>query len=421
MKGKELIPVITNYSSMKDKTIHAIGHSDVSWSWNGYNETSAGVRAYVIMYEEVTELKAVTNISIDKNENQNVDDSLLNAENPGYKPGEITNYTSASFNSYLENNYPSFVTLTRQSKPLYKGTTTGFDGAPTFTRSGTNLVDANPHFYRVDSLDFTEVSSLFLQFRTGKDSGKEIVYNLDPLGSDANAALFRDANANDALWNGEGQITVPDDTWLYVNASKFVYGVKINNQSALRLKKDGKDTCRGYYNFILERTESNGTVIYNIYCHRRKNIFVRIFDECPVIGDDSFLNCAPEGVTYYTRSFYIGKGIDPMLGSDDTFGIVNGDDVDLDLMTLPLSEVFKYFCEQREKGTGAGTGKPLYKDSHSIYCLLDYVSGRVLATYDNGELHISNDMVVTKNHAFYIVSKDFYMDRINEIVGLSSD
>lgn len=211
---------------MKDKTIHAIGHSDVSWSWNGYNETSAGVRAYVIMYEEVTELKAVTNISIDKNENQNVDDSLLNAENPGYKPGEITNYTSASFNSYLENNYPSFVTLTRQSKPLYKGTTTGFDGAPTFTRSGTNLVDANPHFYRVDSLDFTEVSSLFLQFRTGKDSGKEIVYNLDPLGSDANAALFRDANANDALWNGEGQITVPDDTWLYVNASKFVYGVK---------------------------------------------------------------------------------------------------------------------------------------------------------------------------------------------------
>lgn len=187
------------------------------------------------------------------------------------------------------------------------------------------------------------------------------------------------------------------------------------------MKKDGKDTCRGYYNFILERTESNGTVIYNIYCHRRKNIFVRIFDECPVIGDDSFLNCAPEGVTYYTRSFYIGKGIDPMLGSDDTFGIVNGDDVDLDLMTLPLSEVFKYFCEQREKGTGAGTGKPLYKDSHSIYCLLDYVSGRVLATYDNGELHISNDMVVTKNHAFYIVSKDFYMDRINEIVGLSSD
>lgn len=375
---------------------------------------------YTLLYEEVADLRLVQDVSIIENSN-----------------GSYKEDPNNLIDDFVEKEVSGSRGLAMNTDYIYTGNIT--------TSGSTNYIDNlnqislnNPYIYRIDGVDFRYSDTLsFMIVKNGNADNGDFKFNLSPLTDGqglVSTATELDTEKQNALDEGEE---------IFENASNFMSfcgvneqtdenGVKKYDYTVLRLtaqKGNSNDNGKGYYSFIFEYNPSD--MSFNVYCYRFKNIFVKIFDEKPDVygeasGDTSgFLNHS-EG-EYYTCEYFAGNSINV---TSDYYTPVNISQIG----TSTIGDVFKYFVKKRldsnsetTETTSTSLDTP-YKDTidengNSEYYLIDSVSERVIgvakcktdstikvSTIES--IKFSDDLALSKNYVFYIVSKTAYQNYV---------
>ena len=375
---------------------------------------------YTLLYEEVSDLRLVQDVSIIENSD-----------------GSYNEDPSNLIDDFVENEVSGSRGLAMNTDYIYTGNITK-SGSTTYISNLNHISLNNPYIYRIDGVDFRYSDTLsFMIVKNGNADNGDFKFNLSPLTDGqglVSIATELDTEKQNALDEGEE---------IFENASNFMSfcgvneqtdenGVKKYDYTVLRLtaqKGNSNDNGKGYYSFIFEYNPSD--MSFNVYCYRFKNIFVKIFDEKPDVygeasGDTSgFLNHS-EG-EYYTCEYFAGNSINV---TSDYYTPVNSNQTG----TSTIEDVFKYFVKKRldsnsetTETTSTSLDTP-YKDTidkngNSEYYLIDSVSERVIGvakcktdstnkTSTIESVKFSNDLALSKNYVFYIVSKTAYQNYV---------
>lgn len=375
---------------------------------------------YTILYEEVADLRLVQDVSIIENSD-----------------GSYKEDPNNLIDDFVEKEVSGSRGLAMNTDYIYTGNIT--------TSGSTNYIDNlnqislnNPYIYRIDGVDFRYSDTLsFMIVRNGNADNGDFKFNLSPL-ADGKGLV----STTTELDTGKQNVLDEGDE-IFENASNFMSfcgvneqtdenGVKKYDYTVLRLtpqKGNSNDNGKGYYSFIFEYNPSD--MSFNVYCYRFKNIFVKIFDKKPDVygeasGDTSgFLNHS-DG-EYYTYEYFAGNSINV---TSDYYTPVNSSQTG----TSTIEDVFKYFVKKRldnnsetTETTSTSLDTP-YKDTidengNSEYYLIDSVSERVIGvakcktdstnkTSTIKSVTFSNDLALSKNYVFYVVSKTAYQNYV---------
>ncbi len=392
-------------SDLKGKRLNDLGVFTIGGQYTEWflNHNVYGV--YAILYEEVSDLRLVQNISV----GENINDSKYNEDE------------NAKINTFVNGEVANSRGLIMNTDFLYKcNVTNGL--ANQIIVSNLSNISSNPYIYRIDGIDFRFADTLdFMIVVNGESNNSDLKFNLTPL---------EDKDGNDtklisSVTVVEEGSSLTDEQLLFENASDYVKNIDVvgtdgnNNQvtyKVLRLKAiNGVDSGKGYYSFIFEYDPVLDG--FNVYCYRFKNIFVKVFDTKPSEYIDEsndnygFLNHSTG--EYFTYEYFAGNSINV---TEDLYTPVNSTAKD----PLNLEGVFKYFVEKR---VSSDISEGYYKDSvlnnKSYYYLMDSVSERVLGvatcTYnETGQqltgisIKFSNNLELAKNYVFYLASKAYY-------------
>lgn len=375
---------------------------------------------YTLLYEEVSDLRLVQDVSIIENSD-----------------GSYNEDPSNLIDDFVENEVSGSRGLAMNTDYIYTGNITK-SGSTNYISNLNHISLNNPYVYRIDGVDFRYSDTLsFMIVKNGNADNGDFKFNLSPL-TDGQGLVSTSTELDT-----EKQNALDESEEIFENASNFMSfcgvneeidenGVKKYDYTVLRLKPqkgNSNDNGKGYYSFIFEYNPSD--MSFNVYCYRFKNIFVKIFDEKPDVygeasGDTSgFLNHS-EG-EYYTCEYFAGNSINV---TSDYYTPVNSSQTG----TSTIGDVFKYFVKKRldsnsetTETTSTGLDTP-YKDTidengNSEYYLIDSVSERVIGvakcktdpttkTSTIESVKFSNDLALSKNYVFYIVSKTAYQNYV---------
>lgn len=375
---------------------------------------------YTLLYEEVSDLRLVQDVSIIENSD-----------------GSYNEDPSNLIDDFVEKEVSGSRGLAMNTDYIYTGNITT-SGSTNYISNLNHISLNNPYIYRIDGVDFRYSDTLsFMIVRNGNADNGDFKFNLSPLTDGqglVSTATELDTEKQNALDEGEE---------IFENASNFMSfcgvneqtdenGVKKYDYTVLRLtpqKGNSNDNGKGYYSFIFEYNPSD--MSFNVYCYRFKNIFVKIFDKKPDVygeasGDTSgFLNHS-DG-EYYTCEYFAGNSINV---TSDYYTPVNISQTG----TSTIEDVFKYFVKKRldsnsetTETTSTSLDTP-YKDTidkngNSEYYLIDSVSERVIGvakcktdstskTSTIKSVTFSKDLALSKNYVFYVVSKTAYQNYV---------
>lgn len=412
--GKEVLKTGSDFpiKDLKGKQLYELGTYVI-----GGNDVYG---VYTLLYEEVSDLRLVQDVSIIENSD-----------------GSYNEDPSNLIDDFVENEVSGSRGLAMNTDYIYTGNITK-SGSTTYISNLNHISLNNPYIYRIDGVDFRYSDTLsFMIVKNGNADNGDFKFNLSPLTDGqglVSIATELDTEKQNALDEGEE---------IFENASNFMSfcgvneqtdenGVKKYDYTVLRLaaqKGNSNDNGKGYYSFIFEYNPSD--MSFNVYCYRFKNIFVKIFDEKPDVygeafGDTSgFLNHS-EG-EYYTCEYFAGNSINV---TSDYYTPVNISQTG----TSTIEDVFKYFVKKRldsnsetTETTSTSLDTP-YKDTidkngNSEYYLIDSVSERVIGvakcktdstnkTSTIKSVTFSKDLALSKNYVFYVVSKTAYQSYV---------
>ena len=393
-------------SDLKGKRLNDLGVFTIG----GQNTKSSLKKSiygvYAILYEEVSDLRLVQNISV----GENINDNKYNEDE------------NAKINTFVNDEVANSRGLIMNTDFLYKCDATNSSANQIIVSNLSNISSSNPYIYRIDGIDFRFADTLdFMIVVNGESNNSDLKFNLTPL---------EDKDGNDTKLISSAAVveegsSLKDEQLLFENASDYVENIDVvgtdgnSNKvtyKVLRLKAiNGVDSGKGYYSFIFEYDPVLDG--FNVYCYRFKNIFVKVFDTKPSEYIDEsndnygFLNHSTG--EYFTYEYFAGNSINV---TEDLYTPVNSTAKD----PLNLEGVFKYFVEKR---VSSDISEGYYKDSvlnnKSYYYLMDSVSERVLGvatcTYnETGQqltgisIKFSNNLELAKNYVFYLASKAYY-------------
>lgn len=410
--GKEVLKTGSDFpiEDLKGKQLYDLGT---------YVIGKSGVYGvYTLLYEEVADLRLVQDVSIIENSN-----------------GSYKEDPNNLIDDFVEKEVSGSRGLAMNTDYIYTGNITK-SGSTTYISNLNHISLNNPYIYRIDGVDFRYSDTLsFMIVRNGNADNGDFKFNLSPLTDGqglVSTATELDTEKQNALDEGEE---------IFENASNFMSfcgvneqtdenGVKKYDYTVLRLtpqKGNSNDNGKGYYSFIFEYNPSD--MSFNVYCYRFKNIFVKIFDrKLDVYGEASgdtsgFLNHS-DG-EYYTCEYFAGNSINV---KSDYYTPVNSNQTG----TSTIEDVFKYFVKKRldsnsetTETTSTSLDTPykdtIDKDGNSEYYLIDSVSERVIGvakcktdftnkTSTIKSVTFSNDLALSKNYVFYVVSKTAYQN-----------
>lgn len=296
---------------------------------------------------------------------------------------------------------------------LYTGTISTNSNNENVISNVSLISETNPYIYRIDGVDFRFSDTLSFVITVNGKMNSLMNFNLEPLGKTGDKKLI---SSSDKIDNNH---VLPEGEEIFTNANDFVElcnttGKDENGNAVtynvLKLKPlNDNDNAKGYYSFIFEYDSS--TQLFNVYCYRFKNIFVKVFDQKPSVYTNADLDeydfLDHSTGEYFTCEYYAGNSINV---TTDLFTPKNSD------VTSPqyLEDVFKYFVEKR---LASSSNLDDYKDTpiegRSAYYLIDSVSERVLgvANCSNNTIdsvNFAEDLSLSKNYVFYVVSRTHY-------------
>lgn len=369
---------------------------------------------YTFLYEEVSDLRLVQDVSVIKNSD-----------------GSYSEDPNNLIDNYIEKEVSGSRGLAMNTDYIYTGNVTT-SGNTNYISNLTPISLNNPYIYRIDGVDFRYSDTLsFMIVKNGNADNSDFKFNLSPL-ADGQSLVSTTTELDTGKQN-----ELDDGEELFENASNFMSLCGVNEQiddngiikyeyNVLRLnpqKGNSNDNGKGYYSFIFEYNPSD--MSFNVYCYRFKNIFVKIFDEKPnLYSDDSedtygFLNHSVG--EYYTCEYFAGNSINT---TADYYTPMNSNETE----TITFEEVFKYFVQKRLNSNSETAGSSTYKDApdeggNSTYYLIDSVSERVIGVakceYDSisktssiVSVTFSKDLALSKNYVFYVISKTAYENNV---------
>ena len=367
--------------------------------------------AYAFFFERILDFKVITdvpanNVSVGKSTTHPELDAYEEIIDGGIKQHYIDNYTRSR-------------NLVYENRHYYKGERNGVNFIPDKDSQGNPILENDTYrfIYKIDLLDLNNISHLFFGIRLAKeDLGFDIHYNLDPLGK--NISQNRYLYETLATLKSGDSPEIKYDSSLFVNASMYLENIMFRNKKGDELEgfkvkelPEGQGKPNGLYSIILVYApKENIPFNFDVYVYKSTNLFVKIFDEKPSLY-------GPEGgdregfINHYDGQYY-QKDYDTGMYLKDFHEYKNNKTGQVSTLT----ELFKEICTKRENYIVSNTDpnyKKGYKDSNSIYYLIDSVTKVIASKIDmkTGEAKVSTDsiLMVTENHVLYVLSHDAYV------------
>lgn len=406
--------------SIKDKELNKFINKDGNniIFINGHDDSGA-YRAYALFYERILDLKTVISAPVNKTPES---DGIYNETSSGALVDHYENVFDTSRNLFLEDNN-FYLGSPNQNNKFEFLPDKDNDGKPVSVNS------KNKFIYKINSLDMTNVDSLFFSIRVEKMYSvlsKNVTFNLSPAHN--GRMLFENTSGKELTDTGKIN---GDESNTFVNASEYIEEVIIRGEvpnpddpnsgtmsstfKSFKLKEKDGTSPYAYYSFVLVYNPSIYKPFnFDVYAYKQKNLFVKIFDEAP----KAYTSEEKKGFLNHEEGNYFFKLYDYNVSMSDTDVYTNSEEINV---SFTIDNVFKNFCTARH--VNANNRGPDYKDpetsasdNEETYYLIDHVTKIIIAkaTY-NGEtkdfdikVNSGTLLNIKKNHVLYVITNHTY-------------